>query len=241
MEVREVHQQGNNLQLKLNVTNTNIPYARMCSPKYIINGVALIQVKVIVSKVNDDHINLVFVRFTKTRPYDDLTYTIKLNSNELSLKDKTFNASEGCYHFIREFEKQQYTIDIDAAMMIACHFNSFARLGQDDEFADFRLCGYNGSVRFHKAILASASPALRRMLRGKLRGIAHDNVPGVSKETLLHLKNYIYHRILPDKGLNKLIVLAAHYRMPVLEQKCANKLVKILQIENANLIQQNVV
>lgn len=239
MKATDVVQLGNTLQVKFVVTNYNMPYSRMCSPEYIINSVALFQVQVIVSQVNNGHTNvyynLIFVRFTKIRPNDDLTYTIKLTSNELSLSNKMFTADEGCYHLICELKKQQYTLDISVQMEIACHVNSFASLHDDDELTDFEMRGEDGSVHVHKVILAAASPVLRRMLCGKWRETTegHVDIPGASRETLQNLKNYVYCHNLPDKGLKQLLLLASYYMMPALEQKCVDKLVKSLTAENA--------
>lgn len=239
MKANDVVQLGNTLQVKFVVTNYNMPYSRMCSPDYVINGVALFQLKVIVSQVNNGHTNiyynLIFVRFTKIRPSDDLTYTIKLSSTELAIADKTFSTDEGYFHLISEFKKQQYTLDINVQMEIASHVNSFASLHDDEELTDFEMRGEDGSVNVHKVVLASASPVLRRMLCGKWRETAegHVDIPGASKETLQNLKNYVYCHILPDKGLEQLLLLASYYMMPALEQKCVDKLVKSLTAENA--------
>lgn len=239
MNANEVIQLGNSLQVKFVVTNYNMPYSRMCSPEYVINSVALFQVQVIVSQVNNGHTNvyynLIFVRFMKIRPIDDLTYTIKLNSNELSLSDKTFSTDEGSFHLISELKKQQYTLDINVQMEIACHFNSFASLHDDEELTDFEMRGEDGSVYVHKVVLAAASPVLRRMLCGKWRETAegHVDIPGASRETLQNLKNYVYCHILPEKGLEQLLLLASYYMMPALELKCVDKLVKSLTAENA--------
>ncbi|CAH0401161.1 unnamed protein product [Chilo suppressalis] len=239
MEVKDVIQRGNTLQAKFGVTNYNTPFATKTSPDYVISGTAVFQVKVIAAQVNNGHTNvynnLIFVRFVKLRQDDDLTYTIKFSSNELGIVNKSFISDDGTWHLVHDNKRQQYSFDVTVHMDIVPSASSFAMLHEDTELTDFELRGEDGSIRMHRAVLAAASPVLRRMLGGTWREAAegHVDVPGTSRATLQNLKDYIYLHILPNVGLEQLLLLASYYMMLDLEQKCVDKLVSMLTAENA--------
>jgi hypothetical protein len=238
MEVKNLSQKGNSLQAKFGVTNYNNPFITKLSPEYIISGAAAFQVKVIAAQVNNGHTNiynnLIFIRFQKYREADDLTYAIKFISTELEI-NKNFVSDDGTWHLISDNKKQQYTFDVSINMDIVPSASSFATLHEDMELTDFELRGEDGSVHMHRAVLAASSPVLRRMLGGTWREAAegHVDVPGTSKATLQHLKDYVYLHTLPNIGLEHLLLLASYYMMPDLEQKCVDKLVSNLTAENA--------
>ncbi|KAL0820655.1 hypothetical protein ABMA28_006488 [Loxostege sticticalis] len=239
MESKNLFQRGNTLQVRLGVTNYNTPFAAKTSPEYVISGSAIFQVKVIAAQVNNGHTNvynnLLFVRFVKLRQDDDLTYAIKFTSNELGITNKTFISDDGTWHLIYDNKKQQYSFDVSVSMDIVPSASSFASLHEDLELTDFELRGEDGSVHMHRAVLAASSPVLRRMLGGTWRESTegHVDVPGTSKMTLQHLKDYVYLHTLPETGLEQLLLLASYYMMPDLEQKCVDKLVNSLTAENA--------
>lgn len=239
MEPRDVIQKGNSLNGKLSVTNYNTPFATKTSPEFLISGSAVFQVKLIAAQINNGHTNvynnLIFVRFTKRRPDDDLTYTIKFTSNELGIVDKCFTSDDGTWHLIYENKKQQFTFDVAVQMEVAPCASSFASLHEDTELTDFELRGEDGSVHMHRAVLAAASPVLRRMLGGEWRETAegHVEVPGTSTATLQNFKNYVYLHTLPESGLEELLLLSSYYMMPELEQRCVDKLVHNVTALNA--------
>ncbi|CAG9795906.1 unnamed protein product [Diatraea saccharalis] len=239
MEVRDLIQRGNTLQAKFGVTNYNTPFASKISSECIISGTAVFQVRVIAAQVNNGHTNiynnLIFVKFMKLHQDDDLNYIIKFSSDELGVINKTFISDDGTWHLVHENKRQQYKFDVTVHMDIVPSTTSFAMLHEDTELTDFELRGEDGSIRMHRAVLASASPVLRRMLGGTWREAAegHVDVPGTSKATLQNLKDYIYLHTLPDVGLEQLLLLASYYMMQDLEQKCVDKLVSILTAENA--------
>lgn len=240
MEVKDLVQCGNLLQLKLGITNYNTPFATRTSQEYVISGSAVLQVKAIAAQVNNGHTNvynnLIFIKFMKYRPADDLTYTIKFSSAELGITNKTFVSDDGTWHLIHENKRQQYSFDIKVTMDVVPRAGSFSSLHEDTELTDFELRGEDGSVHIHRAVLAASSPVLRRMLGGTWRETTegHVEVPGTSRTTLQHLKDYVYLYKLPDStGLEQLLLLGSYYMMPDLEQKCVDKLVSSLTAENA--------
>ncbi|XP_049876672.1 uncharacterized protein LOC126374207 [Pectinophora gossypiella] len=239
MEEKDLVQRGNTLQVKFGVTNYNTPFTTKASQEYIISGSAVFQVKVIAAQVNNGHTNiynnLVFLKFVKLRPDDELTYTIKFSSNEFGITNKTFISDDGTWHLVHDNKKQQYTFDVAIYMDIVPSASSFATLHGDMELTDFELRGEDGSVHMHRAVLAASSPVLRRMLGGTWRETTegHVDVPGTSKFTLQHLKDYVYLHTLPETGLEQLLLLASYYMMPDLEQKCVDKLVNSLTAQNA--------
>uniref|UniRef100_A0A2A4JN09 BTB domain-containing protein n=1 Tax=Heliothis virescens TaxID=7102 RepID=A0A2A4JN09_HELVI len=239
METKELVQKGNSLEAKVSVTNYNSPFATRTSPEFVISGVAVLQLKLIAALVNNGHTNvhnnLIFVRFVKRRANDDLTYTMKFSSVELAIANKSFTSDDGTWHLIHENKKQQFTFDVAACMEAVPCASSFASLHDDAELTDFELRGEDGSVHVHRAVLAAASPVLRRMLGGAWRETAEGrvDVPGTSRATLQHLKDYVYLHSLPDVGLEQLLLLAAYYMMPDLEQRCVDRLVRCVGAHNA--------
>lgn len=239
MEEKSLLQRGNTLEIKFGVTNYNTPFATKTSTDYVISGSAVFTVKVIAAQVNNGHTNvynnLIFVRFVKSRQDDELTYTIKFSSNEFGITNKTFISDDGTWHLVFDNKKQQYTFDVSVKMDIMSSASSFASLHGDVELTDFELRGEGGSVHLHRAVLAAASPVLRRMLAGTWRETTegHVDVPGTSNTTLHHLKDYVYLHTLPDTGLEQLLLLASYYMMPDLEQRCVDKLVNGLTAQNA--------
>lgn len=239
MDEKDVVQRGNTLEAKFAVTNYNTPYITKTSNDHVINGAASFAVRVIAAQMHNGHTNiynnLIFVRFAKLHPEDDLAYTIRLSSTEFGITNKTFISDEGTWHLIHELKKQQFTFDVTVQMDIVPISSSFSSLHNDTDLTDFELRGEDGSVQMHRAVLAAASPVLRRMLGGTWRETTegHVDVPGTSKLTLQHLKDYVYLHTLPDTGLEQLLLLAAYYMMPDLEQKCVDKLVNSLNANNA--------
>ncbi|KAJ8717071.1 hypothetical protein PYW08_005470 [Mythimna loreyi] len=238
METREIKQKGCLLNVKLVVTNYNTPFASKTSPEFVISGAAVFQVRLVAAQVNNGHTitynNLLFVKFTKRRLTDDLTYMILFNSAELNVS-QTFTSDDGTWHLIHENKKQQFTFDVSVEMHLKEGTSSFAQLHGDTELTDFELRGEDGSVRMHRVVLAAASPVLRRMLGGAWREAAegHVDVTGTSRATLEHLKNYIYLHTLPQTGLEQLLLLSCYYMMPELERRCVSMLVRDMNATNA--------
>ncbi|XP_013137269.1 PREDICTED: uncharacterized protein LOC106102366 isoform X2 [Papilio polytes] len=232
--MRDLVQRGNTLQATLIVTNCNKEFQTKSSSVMTINGAAKFQVVLIVSCNQHIYYNLIFIRFYKVRKDDDLMYTITLSSSYLQIENKIFHADDGTWHLIKEIKARQYSFDINVVMnIVAC--STFAALYDDEDLMDFELRGEDGAVRVHRAVLAACSPVLRRMLSGGWRETTegHVDVPGTSMKTLQDFKSYIYKHILPDAGLEPILLLASYYMMPGLEQMCVNRLVGSLVAENA--------
>ncbi|XP_022814312.1 uncharacterized protein LOC111348060 isoform X1 [Spodoptera litura] len=225
---------GNKLTANMTVNNYNIPYATKTSPEQVIGGVVGFQVKVVTALTDGQscnmtmYNNLVFVQFVKRRQNDELNYVLKLTVPELDIEDKRFTSDDGIWHLINENKRQNYTFNVTVQLEVVPRVNSFASLHDDEELTDFELRGTDGSVHMHRAVLAAASPVLRRMLGGVWRETEEGcaEMPGTTRVTLQDLKNYLYLRTLPDTGVEELLLLSSCYMMPELEKRCVDKLVQ---------------
>lgn len=235
METREVTQKANSLKAKVIISNYNTPFATKTSPEFVINGAAVFQLRLVAALVSNVYNNLLFVRFTKRRSTDNLTYSIHFTSAELNITGKKFTSDDGTWHLIHENKKQQFSFDVAVEMQLMPSSSSFASLHADTDLTDFELRGEDGSVRMHRAVLAAASPMLRGMLSGAWRESAegHVDVIGTSKATLEHLKDYVYLHTLPETGLEQLLLLSSYYMMPELERRCVDRLVRGANAQNA--------
>ncbi|XP_045537422.1 uncharacterized protein LOC123721774 [Papilio machaon] len=226
---------ANTLQATFNFRSINASYDIVTSPDITINGAANFQVKIIMTQEYEIQIyhNLIFVKLYKVRTDDDLTYTMTLSSKHLEIENKTFPCDDGTWHLIKELQNPNFAFDISVVMNIV-QCATFAALYDEVDLMDFELRGEDGAVRMHRAVLAAYSPVLRRMLNGSWRETAegHVDVPGTSRKTLQHLKEYMYLHTLPDTDLEPILVLASYYMMHELEQMCANRLVGALVAEN---------
>ncbi|KAL0820642.1 hypothetical protein ABMA28_006477 [Loxostege sticticalis] len=207
------------------------------SPEYVISRSAIFQVKassVTNGGYNNSQYNiLLFVTFVKLRQNDDLSYALKFTSKELGIADQNFFSDDGTWHLIYHHQSYRCSFDVTVTMDVVPSACSFASLYEDAELTDFELRGEDGSVHMHRAVLAASSPVLRRMLCGTWRESSEGvvDVPGTSRTTLQYLKDYVYLRTLPETGLKQLLLLASYYMMPLLEQKCVNKLVSTMTAE----------
>lgn len=249
MDSKNLLQHGNTLQVTLDVTFCKTPIETVVSPEYIINGSAIFQVKAFCvfhrdrsygigyNNTNNSttYNNMLFVRFVKLREGDDLTYTLKFNSKALGITNKSFFTNDDTWHLIYESKDPEYSFDVTVKIDIVPSIGPFVSLYEDTELSDFELKGEDGSVHTHRAVLAASSPVLSRMLSGTWRESKEGrvDVPGTSKMTLQHLKDYIYLHTLPETGLEQLLLTASYYMMPVLEQKCVDKLVNTMTVKTA--------
>ncbi|XP_063366762.1 TD and POZ domain-containing protein 1-like [Cydia amplana] len=96
----------------------------------------------------------------------------------------------------------------------------------DIDFTDFNLSALDGSVAVHRAYLAAHSDVFRAMLRKEWKEATEGcvQIDGVTRQTLQHLKDYMYLRTLPDVGLEPLLLLASYYLMDDLKEQCVSKL-----------------
>ncbi|XP_035434861.1 uncharacterized protein LOC118265783 isoform X2 [Spodoptera frugiperda] len=240
IDITDVVINGNKLTAKVSVTNHHIPYVTKLCREQVIGGVVSFQIKVVTAITSDEHSrmtvynNLVFVKFVKRRQNDELNYVMKLTSPELNVEDQRFTSDDGTWHLINESRRQQLAFDITVLLEVVPRVNSFACLYDDEELTDFEMRGMDGSVHVHRAVLAAASPVLRRMLGGVWRETAEGcaDMSSTTRATLQDLKNYLYLRTLPDTGVEELLLLSACYMMPELEKRCVDKLVSNLTPQN---------
>lgn len=246
METKDLNQQGNTLQGNFEVTHdASLKILNVTSPQYIC-GPVYFQVNVTSAKCfghnNSGEVNmLIFVKFMKMYEHDDLNYSCKLSSKKLDVC-LTFN-DDNIWHKIYCHNKPgidsavvyHYNFDISACMDITKTDSPFAALYDDIYLTDFELKGEDGSVKMHKAVLASCSPVMKTMLQGKWKETTDGRVDvvGVTKQTLEQFKDYVYLQKLPQSGLDQLLLLASYYMMPDLVQKCSVKLLNSLTAQNA--------
>ncbi|KAI5632796.1 BTB/POZ domain-containing protein [Phthorimaea operculella] len=115
-----------------------------------------------------------------------------------------------------------------------CPSSGFSFLEDDTELTDFELRGVDGSVHVHKAVLAGFSPVMKTMLNGQWKETKEGaiEIPNTSKETLQHLKDYMYKQRIPATGVEKLAALASCYLMSDLEDRCTIQLLSTLSSTN---------
>ncbi|XP_013162561.1 PREDICTED: uncharacterized protein LOC106114033 [Papilio xuthus] len=234
LEVQNILKLANTLQATF-VVNADLNYDTLISPEITINSTANFQVRVIITQdsYNSNCNSFIFVKLYKIDKDDELKYNMNLSSIYLNIDNKTFPCDDGTWHLVTELKTLHFTFDISVVMNIL-QGSSFATLYDEVDLMDFELRGEDGAVRVHRAVLAAYSPVLRRMLNGSWRETAegHVDVPGTSKKTLQHLKNYMYLHTLPDTDLEPIMVLATYYMMHELEQMCVDRLVSALDAEN---------
>ncbi|XP_047997063.1 uncharacterized protein LOC125234730 [Leguminivora glycinivorella] len=100
------------------------------------------------------------------------------------------------------------------------------KIYNDVDFTDFNLSAVDGSVAIHRTFLAAHSDVFRAMLRNEWKEANEGcvQIEGVTRQTLQHLKDYMYLRTLPDEGLEPLLLLASYYLMDDLKEQCVSKL-----------------
>lgn len=173
----------------------------------------------------------IFVQFINlnTTGDNELSKVIELSSEDFKIKSRNFlsNDDTDCWHFIGMKKSSEY-FDFDITLNITNKsIYTLNVLHETEGWADFELMGEGGSVKVHKFALAVVSPVFRRMFS---TGCWKENLEGCvtidgSKETLEHMKTYIYEQKLPDTDLKPLLLLACYYEIVDLEQDCVNKMV----------------
>lgn len=106
------------------------------------------------------------------------------------------------------------------------------QLFEDEEFPDFQLQGTDGNVPVHKSILLIHSDMVKTMLRGGKWEESKNScmkINGANVETLNHLKAYMYLGILPEEGLESLLLIASCYLMEQLRTDCIAKVVNTVK------------
>ncbi|XP_063540335.1 uncharacterized protein LOC134749346 [Cydia strobilella] len=100
------------------------------------------------------------------------------------------------------------------------------KIYDDVDFTDFNLSAADGSVAVHRTYLAAHSDVFRAMLRKEWKEATEGcvQIEGVTRQTLQHLKDYMYLRTLPNEGLEPLLLLGSYYLMDDLKEQCVSKL-----------------
>ncbi|KAJ2945930.1 hypothetical protein O0L34_g4847 [Tuta absoluta] len=232
-------------------------YKSEISPEFLICGLINIQVKHRTSRIVDNqYINThaskynqtVAVKVSKIFQSDKLNYEIKISSTALGIKDKLLRTDDlgpknENWLIIKEIENglangEKYLTTVDLTINADIYNTNtalFEALYEEIELTDFELRGKDGSVRFHKMVLAAFSPVMRAMLSGTWKELDAGAVDKseISKATLLQLKDYMYTQKLPESGIEELAILATYYMITDLQQRCAFKMIKSLTAENA--------
>ncbi|XP_047996923.1 uncharacterized protein LOC125234639 [Leguminivora glycinivorella] len=101
------------------------------------------------------------------------------------------------------------------------------KLYNDVDFTDFHLVSDDGSVAVHRAHLAAHSDVFKAMLSREWKEKTEGKVQikGVTLQTLLHLKRYMYLGTLPEEGLQPLLLIASYYLIDDLKATCISSLV----------------
>lgn len=111
----------------------------------------------------------------------------------------------------------------------------FASLHDDISLTDFELRCESGSIPVHRVVLAIASPVLKTFLESKNNWLENHwfKFSETDMSTLQHLKDYIYLGVLPEEGLENLLLLASSYMMEDLKDQCISKILAKVTPENA--------
>ncbi|KAI5636063.1 BTB/POZ domain-containing protein [Phthorimaea operculella] len=244
MEDKILLQQGNNLQIKFDITNKQERFISLISKQYLCSAVYF-QLQAHSARCVDpnqsypDYVTIISVRFTKLFKDDNLKYICKFSSEELDNANEKLteaNVWHQIYHH-KEINKSGnglFTFVVSFQSDIATSASGpFAAIYDDDD-TDFKLCGTDGSVKFHKMILKVCSPVLQGMLDGEWKETSEGKITlaDVSKVTCEHFKEYVYLDKLPNTDIEQLLVLGSYFMMPELVQKCLVKLLNKLDADN---------
>lgn len=228
-----VHQDKNIFKLKC---NSQIDSHTKISPEYMLDGATVLQVKIeIEATKSGPSINTCtyFIKFKKVVQNDLQNYTIKVSSEKINIKDNIFLTDDLAWRRIGEALNCD-RIDLDFTFEVDSLLSSitpFKHLYDDTELTDFKIVGNGGSVEVHKAVLASFNPEFNQKL-SFLEKLVNKKETEASKETLEHLKTYMYLQILPQDGIKQLAELAIHFDMTDLVTKCCIKLLNKVTADN---------
>ncbi|XP_063386249.1 uncharacterized protein LOC134672282 [Cydia fagiglandana] len=128
-----------------------------------------------------------------------------------------------CDVTLNNMHTSMWNINITANKVEESYLTNFYN---DIDFTDFNLSALDGSVAVHRAYLAAHSDVFRAMLRNEWKEATEGCVQmeGVTRQTLQHLKDYMYLHTLPEEGLEPLLLLASYYLMDDLKEQCVSKL-----------------
>ncbi|KAJ2948658.1 hypothetical protein O0L34_g7913 [Tuta absoluta] len=245
MEEKILLQQGNNLQIKFDISHKTEKFVSMISKEYMC-GAVYFQLQAYSARCMEtnqsypDYVTIISVRFTKLFKHDNLKYICKFSSVELSDANEKLTEAH-VWHQIFHHKRTNITTN-SALFSFVVSFQSdiatsvigpFAAI-YDDNDTDFKLCGGDGSVKVHKTILKVSSPVLQGMLDGEWKETSEGKITlaDISKVTCEHFKDYIYLDLIPNTDIKQLLVLGSYLMMPDLVQKCLVKLLNKLDADN---------
>ncbi|XP_026323194.1 uncharacterized protein LOC113232638 [Hyposmocoma kahamanoa] len=206
------------------------------SPEYRLDGATVLQVKIESETTKTEpsaYTCIYFIKFKKAVQNDQQIYTLKVSSEKFKIKDSIFLTDDIAWRKIGEALNCEridfdFTFEVDSLMT---SITPFKHLYDDTELTDFKIVGESGCVEVHKTVLASFSPEFNQNL-SFLDKLLNKKETKASKETLEHLKSYMYLQILPQDGIRQLAELAIHFDMTDLVTKCCIKLLNEVTPDN---------
>ncbi|KAI8420327.1 hypothetical protein MSG28_008854 [Choristoneura fumiferana] len=182
----------------------------------------------------------------------------KLNTEEnveielsVTCEDPSFNAKWICTEDSSDWREigtlcNNNILDVDGYYVYTCHLKIHvsvrkiekstlcAQMFLDADFTDFSLSASNGSVAVHKIVMACHSDVFKAMLNGEWKENVEGRVEvkGATRQSLDHLKDYMYLDILPDEGLGPLLLLASYYMIENLKTRCIGKMAHSVKSDN---------
>ncbi|KAG7307744.1 hypothetical protein JYU34_006320 [Plutella xylostella] len=216
------------------------------SPEYIVCSIAILKVKVGITTYSkygsrESRIHIINVSFGFSKRIKDcLNCMLYLQINKSSLTIISTECSGG---FIQAPESYSLSdlrsgnVNVAGVIDIFMVPNPCSVLYDDKDLIDFSLKGIDGSVDFHRHIMAISSPVLKAMLAGPWREAKQGvlDLKDVNISTIQHLKDYIYLNKVPEteRGLGELIKLAHFLLMTTLVKICVfNILIRCWKLEN---------
>lgn len=228
MEYKDIDR-GETLTMSLKIQSTQTK--TIVPAEYHTISLTQFSLQVHVLNVEGSLSHSVFFRFSKLKL--DTDETIRVTSEAMSIKNRTFKNDNAWVLVYHNKGKNGFEIDIKM-QVIKPTLNKFFDLYNDVDMSDFELRVDDGSVRFHRLVLALSSPVLKTMLSGKWKDTTqgHVEVPGVSKNTIQQFKDFIYKSVVPENVSLELLSLASYYMMTELEEICLEKIADSLTSEN---------
>lgn len=173
-----------------------------------------------------------YIKFKKILQ-NDQDYTLKVSSEKINITNKILLTDYLGWHRIGETSNCNridfdVTIEID---VVRTTNTPFKHLNDDTELTDFEIVGKDGFIKIHMAVLIGFSPEFKEKL-SFLEKLRSKKETLASKETLEHLKSYMYLQKLPEDGIKQLAELAIDLDMTDLTFKCCVKLLNEVTTDN---------
>ncbi|XP_061725489.1 uncharacterized protein LOC133531346 [Cydia pomonella] len=245
----KTHHRGTFVKITLSVMRFHNDYNEMTTGPININDMAEIIIKLKGLTEPQYHIGQ-NIQFKKTDNAKNLIVTIDIASAdfkkqffcqhegvEVPMSSKKYDSCVGSspYSMLYVIE---LNITVHATMPAVSSICN--EIYEETEFTDFELQADDGSMPMHKSVLFVHSEMFRGMLRGQWKETEADSMrmPGVTVQTLQHLKQYMYLGTVPDEGLEPLLVVAKYCLMDKLAAACIEKLVSTVKVETFDALIQ---